>query len=79
MIKFEFYTSEQKDCTFGDVEENQFFIDDQARLCQKCSGHAFNVISDSDGDPWCAQREDMNHDMIIHAILPRVRRIRFEL
>jgi hypothetical protein len=36
---------------FGDVHLDQFFIDQDGCLCQKCTSTSYNVIADSNGNP----------------------------
>ncbi len=63
--------------TFGDVEENQFFVDKDGYLCQKCSYKLCNYIADHNGKPFSDRREIFSSNSIIQKILPKVAKIEF--
>ena len=68
--------------TFQDVEEDQFFVDEDGRLCQKGGETFYCMIAESDGTPclvyYCDEDgfSDMS-DMFIDRILPHVDKIEF--
>jgi len=62
---------------FRDVKENQFFISDSGKLCQKADSRRYNTISDSKGYPWSTTIGDANESMKIRKILPEVTKIEF--
>lgn len=79
MIKFITEKAKKdKSPTFGQVEENQFFIDAKNRLCQKMNAEAYIVLTNEQGDPWATWLEDIEEDRIINKILPKVIRIEWE-
>jgi hypothetical protein len=65
--------------TFQDVEEDQFFVDQDGRLCQKGGETFFCMIAESNGTPclvyYCD--EDGFDDMEIDRVLPHVEKIEF--
>jgi hypothetical protein len=65
--------------TFQDVKEDQFFVDQDGRLCQKGDETFYCMIAESDGTPWLVYYcdEDGFSDMFIDRILPHVDKIEF--
>lgn len=77
MIQFIFDESKEKHkLVFSMVKENQFFVDDDNRLCQKLHEDEFNVITDCNGQPFC-DTETADEDMEISRIISYVKRITF--
>lgn len=68
-----------KKLTFSEVEEDQFFVDQDGRLCQKGGETFYCMIAESDGTPYLTHYcdEDGFDDMFIDRILPRVDKIEF--
>ena len=77
MIKFIVAEEKQeKQLTLDDVKENQFFVDDEGRLCQKVGADCYNTITDAMGIPF-AYEVFCKSDCLIERILPKVTRIEF--
>jgi hypothetical protein len=75
-----FITEEQKSerpPVFGDVCENQFFIDNDGWLCQKMSELCYNTIADEEGNPLADRAELLDWGTHIRCILPKVSKIKF--
>jgi hypothetical protein len=72
-------SSPSKTPTFSDVEEDQFFVDENGRLCQKGGKTFFCVIAKSDGTPCLIYfRDEFGFsNMSIERVLPRVDKIEF--
>jgi hypothetical protein len=75
-IKFEFEDA-PSDLTFGDVEEDQFFVDEDGWLCQKAAEDAYTAIANADGEPTCTFFDGIDSDLLIKRILPKVTKINF--
>lgn len=78
MIEFIEYENQERGPMFQDVQEDQFFIDDNGRLCQKNTSTQYNVISESDGTPYCCQISSMQLGHKIKKILPKISKVRFD-
>jgi hypothetical protein len=79
MIKFiveEALAEENESLTLADVEEDQFFVNDDDSLCQKVTEASYYVIADINGSP-CAYEVWRERDTPIKRILPKVTRIEF--
>jgi len=63
--------------TFGDVEENQFFVSWDGYLCQKLHLGRYNIITDKYGVPFAAREENMISTDEVLRILPEVEKIEF--
>jgi hypothetical protein len=75
-----FITEEQKPerpPVFGDVDENQFFIDSDGWLCQKMSETSYNTIADDEGKPQADTAILRDWSSPIRSILPKVSKIKF--
>ena len=78
MIKFIVEEKEIKEeLTLEDVEEDQFFVNDEGRLCQKVSEDMYNTIADDKGEPFACETICCDYDMPIMRVLPKVKRIEF--
>jgi hypothetical protein len=76
MIKFIFESGDSKELSFGDVDQDQFFINDEGFLCQKINYRKYNVLANGAGEPYCFTVEF--EDVIVRKILPRVIKIKWE-
>ena len=74
-IKF-IIANDDYEATFGQVEENQMFIDSHGYLCQKVDEDWYNVIADAHGEPLSDRRDAIGSDKI-SKILPKVTKIEF--
>jgi hypothetical protein len=70
-------SSPSGELTFNDVEEDQFFVDIDGRLCQKGNETFYCMITESDGTPCLIYYNDAYDDMPIERVLPRVDKIEF--
>lgn len=82
-MNIKFHTDNQEtqtNLTLLDVDENQFFINDNGYLCQKVSNYAYNVIAVSQGMPLAYYKNlDLSDSLaIIYKILPKVTKITWE-
>ena len=79
MIKFIVSEEKQeKQLSLRDVDEDQFFVDDEGRLCQKVGENSYNTIADYDGEPVACETYFCNFfDTPIKRVLPKVTRIEF--
>ena len=77
MIKFITDEDKKEELTLGMVEENQFFVSFDGRLCQKLSHTGYCVIADGNGFPFCDYGEGLEPGTSIKRILPRVTKIEF--
>jgi hypothetical protein len=75
-ITFEFEDT-PSNLTFGDVEEDQFFVDEDGWLCQKDVEDAYTAIANADGEPTCTFFDGIDSDRLIKRILPKVTKINF--
>jgi len=80
MIEFIKKTEEDEEdtLTIHDVEENQFFIDGDGRLCQKVSECEYNVIADSDGSPLAYITDGFYEGDTITKVIDKIAKIKFE-
>lgn len=76
-MKFIFEQDETKTLTFGDVQDNQFFVDADGYLCQKICSDAYNTIADGVGAPYATSGDFASTDDKIKRILPKVIKIEF--
>lgn len=76
---FHFITKQGKDSIlrFRDVFENQFFVDDEGRLCQKICSDEYCIIASKDGTPCCYVSCETPTDTIVKKIFPEVTKIEF--
>ena len=63
--------------TFGDVQENQFFVDSDGYLCQKICSDSYNTIANSNGVPYSSSTTSADNSDAIKRILPKVTKIEF--
>lgn len=63
--------------TFSDVEENQFFVNEEGCLCQKIDNGEYTFIADSEGVPWAGYMKNVEEKFPIVRLLPRVTKINF--
>ena len=68
---------QQKKLVFGDVKNNQFFVNTDGRLCQKCNNDSYHIIADKFGVPYSGRTLDASCNTIITRILPEVEKIEF--
>jgi hypothetical protein len=68
--------SEEKQLTFGDVKDNQFFVSHDGRLFQKSADESANQIASSSGTPFSVQF-DFAESNIIQRIIPEIEKIEF--
>lgn len=66
-----------KTLTFADVEENQFFVDDAGRLCQKITNSVYSAIANSCGEPYGDHYSNVRPQMEISRIIPKIAKIEF--
>ena len=80
MIEFIKQTEEDEEdtLTIHDVEENQFFIDGDGRLCQKVDDYDYNIIADSDGYPLACSTETMFDGDTITKVIDKIAKIKFD-
>ena len=80
MIEFIKQTEEDEEdtLTIHDVEENQFFIDGDGRLCQKVDDYYYNIIADSDGSPLACSTEAMFDGDTITKVIDKIAKIKFD-
>ena len=76
MIRFLTDSNGQETLIFGNVEVNQFFVNEKGSLCQKSGHDNYLVIADKEGVPF-AFEEDAQSDDRIYRILPHVFKIEF--
>ncbi len=78
MIKFIVAEEKQeKQLTLDDVKEDQFFVNDEGRLCQKVDKDSYNTIADYSGEPVACETNFCNSDTPIIRVLRKVTRIEF--
>ena len=79
MIEFIKQTEEEENTlSIHDVEEDQFFIDNHGRLCQKVDTYDYNVIASSDGYPQSHPTETMCDGETITKVIDTITKIKFE-
>jgi hypothetical protein len=76
-MKFIFEQDETKQLTFGDVQDNQFFVDADGYLCQKICSDSYNTICNGIGTPYATSNDQASRDDKIKRILPKVTKIEF--
>lgn len=78
-VFIKFFTEEpvSKLTTLNKVETDQFFIDSEDRLCQKCNYEDYVIIANSDGRPCCQIKSAYKNEMFVKRILPEVTKIEF--
>jgi hypothetical protein len=78
MIKFIVAEEKQeKQLTLLAVEEDQFFVDGEGRLCQKVGEEMYNIITDGNRVPLAGETVWCDDDIPVVRILPKVTRIEF--
>ena len=74
-MKFIYETPEPP--TFGNVEENQFFVDKGGYLCQKIDSKTFAYIADQNGEPFAFLCDKVSVNDKIDRLIPKVTKIEF--
>jgi len=62
---------------FGDVQENQFFVDTNGYLCQKSSASLYHTIADYNGELHSTYLECSSAHDKIKRIIPKITKIEF--
>ena len=57
-MKFIIEEKEVKKSTFGQVAENQFFVNKDGCLCQKVTNKAYHILANSTGKPYASFTEE---------------------
>ena len=70
-------TVKEKQLTFADVADNQFFVDRNGWLCQKVYCNRYHQITDRKGKPYADYYDNVYTSEPILRILPNVERIEF--
>ena len=68
---------DEEKVTFGNVRDNQMFVDHDGDLCMKMNDEVFIVIASADGQPCADCIENVDEDRKITRILPKIRKIEF--
>ena len=76
MIEFEFEDKKDGELTFEMVMDNQFFVDGDGWLCQRCCSDTYYCIANNGGKPRSVEIVVDGYTPI-QRILPRVTKIRF--
>lgn len=72
------YTKDKKlDLVFGNVEYEQFFVDEQGNLCQKTSHDEYHTIANKIGKPLSVQYNYIATDTPILRFISHVEKIEF--
>jgi hypothetical protein len=69
--------NQQKKLVFGDVKDDQFFVDNFGHLCQKYGEQSCNIIADQFGVPCSGRILEVSRNTIVTRILPEVQKIEF--
>jgi len=77
MIKFIIGEASDKPPTFGDVREDQFFVNQGGELCQKYNTAGYNVIANAFGEPFSTRQSSVDSGMPIKRIFPTITKIEF--
>ncbi len=67
-----------RNCSLDSVEDNQFFINNDGYLCQKCNDGCYIYIADVDGVPRAGFCHVITTEPCVSKILPEVESITFE-
>jgi hypothetical protein len=62
---------------FGDVQENQFFVDTNGYLCQKANSSSYHTIADNNGELYSTYVDLACAYDKVKRILPKVTKIEF--
>jgi len=62
---------------FGDVQENQFFVDTNGYLCQKASTSSYHTIADNNGELYATSVGYACAYDKVKRIIPKVTKIEF--
>lgn len=76
-MKFIYEQEEDKVPTFGQVQDDQFFLDIDGYLCQKINFSAYCTIANSKGEPYATIIRRAYNSETIKRILPKVTKIEF--
>jgi hypothetical protein len=68
---------QQKKLVFGDVKDDQFFVDNCNYLCQKYGEQSYNIIANQFGVPRSGRTLEVSCNTIVTRILPEVEKIEF--
>ena len=68
---------QQKKLVFGDVKDDQFFVNNCGYLCQKYGEQSYNIIANQSGVPCSGRSDAVSCNTIVTRILPEVLRIEF--
>jgi hypothetical protein len=73
------FTAEQnsKTLTFGEVMEDQFFVNKDGLFCQKVSSDFYTIIADEEGIPMASFYDNVTREEKIKRLLPEVTKINF--
>lgn len=63
--------------TFRDVQENQFFVDEDGFLCQKHNDSSYVTIADKNGELFSSVSTTIRPNKSIQRMLPLVSKIQF--
>ncbi len=77
MIRFNY--KHARNCSLDNVGDNQFFIDKNGYLCQKCNDGCYISIADVDGIPRAGFYHVDTIAPVVSKILPEVESITFEV
>lgn len=77
MFKITTEKETEKQLTFKDVAENQFFVNNNGNLCQKSSSDVYTTIASKYGKPMSMTEYDVDYDTKIQKIFPKVIKIEF--
>lgn len=77
-ITFKFTEQEKTPYVFGQVKEDQFFLDIHGQLCQKVLSTEYNVVADAEGIPEAYNIIGVSEGLEILEILPHVEKITWE-
>lgn len=77
MIKFITESDTNKSPVFADVDDNQFFVDTENRLCQKETYETYVIITNRTGKPHSLVEECIESTMPILRILPKIVKIEY--
>lgn len=76
MINFNFEVKKEN-LTFGNVRENEFFVDKCGYLCQKTHSNSYSVIALSDGTPEGNHYNNVDENESIERIIGLPTKIEF--
>jgi hypothetical protein len=77
MFKITTEKETEKQLKFGDVEEDQFFVNTNGNLCQKSSSDVYTTIASKYGKPMSKTEYVVDYNTKIQKIFPKVTKIEF--